>query len=262
MSRVRSAFDAFHWSAAGATGLRASDDYVAQDLADRLAKLEREEGLDAGQERYTFAEAAADVADAPSSVETYSAFVPDDGAPLTNAEGYVLMLPFEAEWGNPRQNQADHDRVIVRIEEIQGMSSRAPWADLVKARDDIESILANLFFWEPGTDMAEVRKELAGRSPEIQEYFAEIRREQPADATYRRSILSTDESVTSTIKDDIRLIVSWARIAVDHLYYLRRKGVQEMLRWHDDAEPDWRISNASVPAGTMHGPDIQQSLDL
>ena len=58
-SQVRSASDFFHPDAAGAEGLRASDDYVEQDLADRLAKLLRQEGMDTDQEIYGFEELAA-----------------------------------------------------------------------------------------------------------------------------------------------------------------------------------------------------------
>lgn len=57
-SQVRAASDFFHPNAAGAEGLRASDAYVEQDLADRLAKLMREEGMNTGQEVYTFDELA------------------------------------------------------------------------------------------------------------------------------------------------------------------------------------------------------------
>lgn len=57
--RVRSAFDYFHPDAAGAPGLRASDDYVEQDLAQRLEKMMIEEGLDDSQEAYGFDELSA-----------------------------------------------------------------------------------------------------------------------------------------------------------------------------------------------------------
>ena len=53
-SQVRAATDTFHDDAAGATGLNASDDYLEQDVTDRIAELLREDGQQSGQEVYSF----------------------------------------------------------------------------------------------------------------------------------------------------------------------------------------------------------------
>lgn len=58
-TRVRSAYDTFHPDAVGAEGLRASDDYLEQDLTDKLDALLSEEGMSGAKEAYSFGELSA-----------------------------------------------------------------------------------------------------------------------------------------------------------------------------------------------------------
>jgi len=148
--RIRSADDAFHPDAVGEIGLNASEPFVEQDLRDRLNRMLREEGM-SEEETTTF--------DDDGSM---ASLVPR----RTNADGYVLMLPYEAEWGDNRFNPDDAARAKARMREVLDLDpATASWDDLVSGWRDANQIIANMMYFAPDNTVDTIRERAATVSP-------------------------------------------------------------------------------------------------
>lgn len=81
---------------------------------------------------------------------------PNAGEYRTNADGFIHRRPFGEQWGDNRYNPEDRARSMSVLEEIKGRGPdfwrTAPWEDVVRAADDINTIVGNLFYYAPDSD--------------------------------------------------------------------------------------------------------------
>lgn len=83
-------------------------------------------------------------------------FVPEDRAASdgfeyrTNAEGWRQLLPYRDKWGDPANDEGDRGAAMARLQEIGSTDWRsAEWDAVVRAHDDVEEIIAQLYFYRP-----------------------------------------------------------------------------------------------------------------
>lgn len=152
----------------------------------------------------------------------------DEGAPSeprVNAEGLVLRLPFAEKWGDPRFDPADRERALTRLGEIASMDvAKVPWSDLVQAKRDVDEIFAQLYYYKPDYDMANVRHN-------------------PLEVWSYLHLKERPENNWNTIAgrdfDDPELgaFAKAGAEAIDHLDATDRKGVHQLLRYDTEKEP-------------------------
>ncbi len=177
--------------------------------------------------------------------------------PRVNKEGFVLALPYEAQWGNPRFIKADRERAIARLREIQSIDpDNAPWADLVQAKKDIDRIVTNLFYWDPKTiekwnspekQDANTPLTINGEpsSNDIWLYLSELDNPEMIARDDLRKSLFSDKNVPADLAD----FADEAGQAIDSLMDSKRKGLRELMKYDDEVDPS--KPKAAPVAGNM-----------
>lgn len=184
-----------------------------------------------------------------------------EGEFRTNAQGWIHMRPYGDRWGDNRFNPDDRARSLDVLREIAGRGAdfwrTAPWEDVVRAVDDIDSIVANLFYYPPDHnervgrlaqfydgDIERARRWSYGG--DVREYVRwrdGFRRGDddadvllvPPEGTPIDQVRGPIERLRKTRADDIEEFSDAARAAVETLLSTRRRGVRGLLR-HDTRE--------------------------
>jgi hypothetical protein len=144
-------------------------------------------------------------------------------SPRVNDKGFILRLPFKERWGDPRFNDADQVRAIGRLREIQQMDVKnASWADLVQARNDINEITAQLFYYEPDVDLSPYTYE-----GDLYGYLQDLRGFSLPEG-FRPSIFSATD-----LSPEIRDIVAEGKAAIDNIAASKRRGIENFLVFGD-----------------------------
>lgn len=157
--------------------------------------------------------------------------------PRVNKEGYILALPYEKEWGNPRFIKADRERAIARLREIQSINADdAPWADLVQAKRDIDQIVTNLFYFSPDRVSAWETSD-SKSSNDIWLYLHELENPEVFAADrdnqqLRRSLFS-EKNIPAELAD----FADEGGQAIDSLLDSKRKGLSDLLKYDDEVNP-------------------------
>lgn len=152
----------------------------------------------------------------------------------TNAAGFVLRLPFMKEWGDPRFNPTDREAALARLREIQTMPVKdVPWAEIVEARDDIQQITANLFYYSP--ELSDDERKYAYDS-EIYFYAHHLRLEDGdtlppnlKEAVAKSAVFFRDDLPEGNVADELRDFQVQGKQAVDYLWESGRRGVRDLL---------------------------------
>lgn len=198
---------------------------------------------------------------------------PDSGATVrTNADGFQYVMPYADNWGDTRFNPEDRARAMDVLKEIGGRGpdfwKEAPWADVVRAVDDVAEITANLFFYAPdhqervasagrlyasaGTETPDERGKRWYYSGEVRDYVR-WREGYGNDSAAESILVPTDVRVNDNDPmarlvgpgrqlrkkkiDDLEDIGAAARDAIEAIYRSRRRGVKELLQWDERDEP-------------------------